>query len=359
MWIKKSLYGYASKNPLNFRRVAGTDLFYVDDKEYDFKEILNAPLPKCPRDVTFTAHWLAVEGVQPAIPQNPPVVVEPEQVLQEHKKATTEVPGAIIKNIVKHTLSNELQLYYETTTNSILGDNKNLQQAALNSIANDPGVQQLLPYFIQFVEDKVLLHLRKLSILTNLMKVVNALLENEHIQIEPYLHQLMPPVMTCLVGKKLCSKPTEDHWSLRDRSAAIVSLICNKFSGTYTNLKPRISKTLLHAFLDTSKPLCTHYGGIVGLAALGPYTVQVLVLPNVSAYMKILQPELTVPGRRSVEARKCYDALLNAAGNCLHHFLSQPNGKAGTVIEYYKELHSIFGESLMSFLPQEDLAPSI
>lgn len=195
------------------------------------------------------------------------------------------------------------------------------------------------------------------------MKVVHALLENEHIQIEPYLHQLMPPVMTCLVGKKLCSKPTEDHWSLRDRSASIVSKICNKFSGNYTNLKPRISKTLLHAFLDASKPLCTHYGGIVGLTALGPYTVQVLVLPNISAYMKMLQPDLDEPaGRKSFEARKCYDALLNAAGNCLHHFLSQPNGKNCAnvpAIEYYKELYSIFGESLMSFLPHEGLTPSI
>lgn len=37
----------------------------------DFDAVLNKPLPKIPLDVTFTAHWLAIEGVQPAIPQNP------------------------------------------------------------------------------------------------------------------------------------------------------------------------------------------------------------------------------------------------------------------------------------------------
>ena len=287
--------------------------------------------------------------------------------MQEHQKATLELPGAVVKNIVKHTLSSELQLYYNTTTNAIMGENKQLQDAALQSLQNDPGVQQLLPYLVQFVEDKVILNIRKLPVLTSLMKTVKALLENQRIHIEPYLHQMMPPVMTCLVGKKLCGKPTEDHWTLRDRSAAIVALICSKYSGAYTNLKPRISKTLLHAFLDSSKPLCTHYGGIVGLHALGPYSVKALVLPNISAYMKLLQPALDAEGQRGFDARKCYDALLSAAGSCLHYFVSnapkvQEAGEApslSTSIEYYDELYSIFGEGLMSYLPQQDLAPAI
>ena len=32
------------------------------------------PSPRRPHDVTFTSHWLAIEGVQPEIPQNPGVV---------------------------------------------------------------------------------------------------------------------------------------------------------------------------------------------------------------------------------------------------------------------------------------------
>ena len=46
-------------------------IFDVEDDEVDFDDILNAPLPKVPAEVTYTAHWLAVEGVQPTIPQNP------------------------------------------------------------------------------------------------------------------------------------------------------------------------------------------------------------------------------------------------------------------------------------------------
>lgn len=35
-------------------------------------QIINAPLPKAPLDKTVMAHWLAIEGVQPTIPENPP-----------------------------------------------------------------------------------------------------------------------------------------------------------------------------------------------------------------------------------------------------------------------------------------------
>lgn len=37
----------------------------------EFK-VIEAPLPKAPLDTAVVAHWLAIEGVQPAIPENPP-----------------------------------------------------------------------------------------------------------------------------------------------------------------------------------------------------------------------------------------------------------------------------------------------
>ena len=46
-------------------------LFYVQDEVHPLEEIIKQPLPPCPREPCIVAHWLAVEGVQPAIPQNP------------------------------------------------------------------------------------------------------------------------------------------------------------------------------------------------------------------------------------------------------------------------------------------------
>jgi len=51
------LYGYESTRPLRFGEASlgpGQPLFYIEDEEVDFEKLINAPLPKVPRDVSFT-----------------------------------------------------------------------------------------------------------------------------------------------------------------------------------------------------------------------------------------------------------------------------------------------------------------
>jgi transcription initiation factor TFIID subunit 6 len=166
----ETLYGYSTESPQPFVRAVGAkDLFFVEDRELEFNEIINGPLPKCPRDSTLTAHWLAVEGVQPAIPQNPAVPAD-EDSLSADKKRKISSPSATsptqtgtapsakvkVKPLVKHVISQELQVYYDKITAAFKGTDQELIDGALQSLTNDPGLHQLLPYFVQFVSDEVL-----------------------------------------------------------------------------------------------------------------------------------------------------------------------------------------------------------
>jgi hypothetical protein len=102
--------------------------------------------------------------------------------------------------------------------------------------------------------------------------------------IQLYLQQLMPTLLTCVVGKRLCERPEEeDHWALRDYAASLVKKVCERWPD-FTQMQTRITRTLIHAFLDVSKPITTHYGAAVALTALGPHVIQTLLLPNIPLY---------------------------------------------------------------------------
>ncbi|KAL9690050.1 hypothetical protein QQ045_010443 [Rhodiola kirilowii] len=330
------VYGFASGDSLRFKKAAGCqDLFFVDDRDVEFREVLEAPLPEAPLDTAVTAHWLAIEGVQPAIPQNVPI--EALGSPTEKSEAKDEGLSADIKLPVKHVLSKELQLYFDKIVELTLHkSNTTLFRSALWSLSTDSGLHHLIPYFTYFVKDEVSRNLQKLPLLLALMRIVLSLLQNPHIHTEPYLHQLMPSVITCLVAKRLGNKLSDNQWLLRDFAANLIASICKRFGHVYHNLQPRVTRTLLHSLLDPTKALPQHYGAIQGLAALGPRVVQLLILPNLEPYLQLLEPEMQLEKQKNEvkrhEAWQVYGALLRAAGLCIYDrlkkspvLLSSPN----------------------------------
>lgn len=340
----------ASGNSLQFKRVGKhKDLFYVDDKDVDFREVIEAPLPKAPPDAAVFSHWLAIEGVQPAIPENAPleVLITPF----DNKKPDCKEDGVSIdiKTPVKHVLSIELQLYFEKITDlTVSRSNSIIFNKALLSLATDAGLHPLVPYFVYFVAEEVTRNLNNFQLLFALMRLVWSLIQNPFLHIEPYLHQLMPSVMTCLVAKSLGNRLTDNHWELRNFTANLVALICRRFGYGYHNLQLRLTRTLLHAFLDPAKAFPQHYGAIKGIAALGSSVVRLLLLPNLDTYLQFIEPEMQLDKQknesRRYEAWQVHGALSCAAGLCIYnqlkmvpnllcpptHSIWKRNGKFGT-----------------------------
>lgn len=317
------IYGFASGGALQFKRAIGhRDLFYVDDKDIDFKDVIEAPLPKAPLDTAVVCHWLAIEGVQPAIPENAPLEVIAPPSDGKISEQNDEFP-VDIKLPVKHVLSRELQLYFDKITDlTVRRSDSVLFKEALVSLSTDSGLHPLIPYFTYFIADEVARGLNDYSLLFALMRVVWSLLQNPHIHIEPYLHQLMPSVVTCLVARKLGNRFADNHWELRDFTANLVASICKRFGHVYNSLQTRLTKTLLNALLDPKRSLTQHYGAIQGLAALGPNVVRLLLLPNLKPYLQLLEPEMLLEKQKNEmkrhEAWHVYGALLCAAGQSIY-----------------------------------------
>ncbi|KAF2859757.1 DUF1546-domain-containing protein [Piedraia hortae CBS 480.64] len=317
------LYGYESTRPLKFGEASigpGQPLFYIEDEEMDFEKLINAPLPKVPREIGFTGHWLALEGVQPSIPQNPTRDPGQETVSKGHgTKATLAAlsgqDNVAVKPLVKHVLSKELQLYFERVCTALLDEsNDEFRLAALSSLQTDPGIHQLVPYFVQFIADKVTHNLKNIQTLIKCMQMVYALLKNEHMMLSPYAPAIVPSVLTCAIGKRLGGP--NDHimqeLELRKYAADLLGCIAQKYGTGSSTLKPRIARSCMKNLLDRTKPLGTHYGAILGLQAMAGATgVRMIILPSLPTYDLHLGEALQDEAR-SEQAGYVVDALLEA-----------------------------------------------
>ena len=132
---KQPVYGYVhgSKEPVRFLRAEGMpDTFFMPDREVNLDDEIRAPLPKPPTETMLAMHWLAVEGVQPAIPENPaPDARQMQQLAQSAGDAMAaaaagkagapgakEAPTSVVP-VVAHIISKELQLYFDKITELI------------------------------------------------------------------------------------------------------------------------------------------------------------------------------------------------------------------------------------------------
>jgi len=169
---------------------------------------IRAPLPRPPIETHVTAHWLAIDGVQPRIPENPaPAVAAPAAAAavapQPAQGGDVQVP------VVAHVISEELQLYFEQITSMVTRNGPEGPKEIYESLATDSGLQPLAPYFTRWLASEVAAHLGELPRLLAVIRAAAALLSNPRLTLEQYLHQLMPALLTCLVAKKLSATPEE------------------------------------------------------------------------------------------------------------------------------------------------------
>ncbi|XP_033101331.1 transcription initiation factor TFIID subunit 6-like, partial [Anneissia japonica] len=136
---------------------------------------------------------------------------------------------------------------------------------ALQSLATDPGLYQMLPRFSAFISEGVKVNVvqNNLALLIYLMRMVKAVMDNTSLYLEKYLHELVPAVLTCIVSKQLCQRPdTDNHWALRDFASRLMASICKKFSTTTNNIQSRITKTFDSSLNNPKAPISTLYGAV-------------------------------------------------------------------------------------------------
>ena len=238
-------------------------------------DMAKGALPKLPLLPEMTVHWLAVEGVQPIIPENPEVLVN------QGYDSLGDQPQ----------LSKEMCRFYYRVT-GILSSGEEIEKdrslrAVLHALGNDNGLQELLPHFSLYIQREIKVNTKSLRKLKSLISAVEAIWSNPFLHVEFHLQQMLPAVFTCIVASRLGNSPTEDHWSLRSQAAMAIAKVCSKFSNLFPDLQARICKTYIDA-LQSDMTLASVYGGLVGLSSLGQRVVRTVMLPTISSLVQRL-----------------------------------------------------------------------
>lgn len=277
------LYGFFSGN--HDDEVNGEKYKKLEDLAKQFSA------PAVPLKPSLALHWLAVNGTQPAIPENPVILSDKAQ--QELK-----------------TLPKEFQNLYVRIVGALLqATDKRTKEAVLDILRQDQCLQPLVPLLARFFYTQIKAHSRSqpVSHLVLLLDALVALQSNPHVALEAHLTQLLPGIFTLVAAPvlgiehaeassssstssslQLHQLNTQTHWSLRRRAAECVALILRRYHHSFPDLLPRVCRTYIDALNPPSQSLATVFGGVAGLMALGEEPLRQLLLPQLPNLKRLI-----------------------------------------------------------------------
>lgn len=293
----EAVCGYGSQEALPFHAFKEAEIYFPEDRAVNLVDLaLTTSVPQGCAETAVRVHVSYLDGKGNLEPQG-------------------SVPSAV------SALTDDLQKYYQHMTRAVLGDDPQLMKVALQDLQTNSKIAALLPYFVYVVSGvKSVSH--DLEQLNRLLHVAKSLIQNPYLCLGSYVKSLIASVMYCVLEPLAASiNPLNDHWTLRDYAAMLLGHIFWTHGDLVSGLYHQILLSLQKVLADPVRPLCSHYGAVVGLHALGWKAVERVLYPHLSTYWSNLQAVLddysVSNAQVKADGHKVYGAILVAVERLL------------------------------------------
>ena len=155
------------------------------------------------------------------------------------------------------------------------------------------GINQLLPYFIQFIYAQLTLNLQEITLVNILISVASALIHNKHFSTELYVHSLinigLSVVLAIDFGSENCQRIKTI--SVRKNAAKYLYEIVYKYSIFYPNIGDAIYNSLVNSLFSPYSTFGSQFGALYTISLLGKKYIN-QIKPSLFFFKKLITPKL-------------------------------------------------------------------
>lgn len=279
--------------------------------------------------------------------KTPPTAPQPPDI----NKFRTKADPILLKLYPEpHPLSSEEQHFYVRLTEGAFGFNEQIRNETLYVLSTDYHVKYLTSYLCVFIKEAIEVNIAfpDLSLLIYSVRMAKGLMANPHVSLIENLHILLPPILSCVLSKRISKYNYDNHWTLRDFSAQVVATMIQNYNNSYNEIKKRVIKIYLKGVQDVSKSFSTLYGALKGLASLGEETIRICVIPLIPLVSRrictVLERNVYVtdPGHDVKQVKRVSDLILTVTSPILLKYKNTNDGGVSYVKDFGYLGYSIY-----------------
>jgi transcription initiation factor TFIID subunit 6 len=286
------------------------DLFFSLETPIPLTPIALSSIPP-PVSQSFQCQYLLTEGVpsDKKLLSNRRLLAKPPKIERFTSQPSPAIeltqrpPISIIRQVYDTTqtfsevVNGDLQLYFVRILNLLKDDTVYSKDLAIRSLANDIGLHQLLPYFLQFIFGQITLHFQEIQLMDTLLGVSIALVLNDSIGSELYVHAFLKIGFAIILGVGIGNSVYEDERGLRAHAAELLGVVVKKYKREYPTIHYPVFNSLVECLFGMERTLGVHYGALLGIRELGGWAVKA-ILPHLKAYYRGIVGEVEVDDKR-------------------------------------------------------------